>query len=215
MGSLDGIFLIIHPIHLRKGTNPLTATTQDLGRKPTMAMIFDGIAVENKGSFHVLKTRSGAKHPLFDKEVTAELTPEGRLRVVRGEPGKRALDAMSALRREWKLSETAKYHDNCPCCGAWVQFQGAPGYVEPVRHMAPCGIICQGTGTFLPAPTVHSLQTCSAPHCSGGITDPYITIREVSPNRIAYDRWGGVVAKLPPDGVQELLTLRPFVKVWV
>jgi hypothetical protein len=215
--DLPGIFLIIHPPHLKKGVDPAAASLKDLSRKSTVAMILDGLAVQHKGGFTVLKTRSGTNHPQFDKEVTVELTPEGKLLVIRGKPAKRAQDAMSVIRREWGLKEPNKWKDNCARCGAHVVFFHNPrGAVEARRHLAPCGYACESVFTSsVNVPPHHSVNQCDLNGCPGGIANPYLTIREVSPDGDAYGRWGELVAKLPQGGIDDLLEWQPYVKVWV
>ena len=148
----DGVFLILHPVHFKRGTNPHAANLSDIARSPSVAREVSGLALQMKdGTLRVLKSRSGlvtGGHPSPDKEVTVELTPKGRLLVVRGNPSRMAEATIDRVRKAWKLQEPDKYNDNCERCGSWVQHSVI--YVQPSNngvgvpdaHMAPCGLKC-------------------------------------------------------------------------
>lgn len=213
----DGVFLIIHPVHLKKGTNPVAANISDIARSAEVARIANGIALQMKnGTLRVLKARSG-QYPDPTKEVTAELTPKGKLMVVRGNPSVRAVGIMGQMRKALKLIEPDKYDDNCDRCGSWVQHKAGAAIGLPDPHMAPCGYSCEAV--FVPSAhhhPHHSSGQCDLNTCKGGITNPYVVIREVFPDGSAYDRWGTFIAKLPKEGIVEYRQWRGFtVKVWV
>jgi hypothetical protein len=218
----DGVWVILHPVHLKRGIDPAAATALSLARSHEIVRSASGIALQMKdGSFRILKSRStspgGKAAPNPSKELTAELTPQGKLMVVRGNPSPMAESIMGSIRKSLKLKEPDKYDDNCERCGSWVQHKvvGAGGL--PDAHMAPCGVVCEAV--FVPSAhhhPHHSSAQCDLNTCSGGITNPYTIIREVYPDGSAYDRWGTFIAKLPPEGVTEYRKWRGFtVKVWV
>jgi hypothetical protein len=213
----DGVWVIIHPVHLRKGTDPTTATLVDIARSQVMSQMASGIALQMKdGTFRVLKSRS-LPAPDPSKDLTAELTPQGKMQIVRGNPSRMAEATLVRMKNDLKLTEPDKYDDNCERCGCWVQHKALGGGGMPDAHMAPCGVVCKAV--FTPSahvPPHHSSSQCDLNTCSGGITNPYTIIREVYPDGSAYDRWGTFVAKLPPEGITDYRQWRGFtVKVWV
>ncbi|MDB4278273.1 hypothetical protein N9917_01585 [Deltaproteobacteria bacterium] len=217
-GHQSGVFIIIHPTHLRKGSDPATATLLDIQRTQALTRQASGVAIEMKdGTLRCIKNRNAAKHPTPSKEVTVELTTKGKLLVVRGTPDAQAVRTIDTIRSELKLNEPDKYNDNCPRCGSWVQFKDKFQGADPEPHMAPCGVSCEKV--FVPSAhhhPHHSSQQCDLNTCSGGIVNPYTIIREVFPDGSAYDRWGIFIAKLPPEGIDEYRQWRGFtVKVWV
>jgi len=207
VAELDAVFLIIHPCHLKRGTDPQTADLTSIGRDPHVTHILDGIAVEYPGGVNILKSRGGLSYPDPFNELTAELSARGKLTIIRGEPNTMAQATLSAILTDWQVTEPLTYMDNCSRCGTWVEHHsGLTG-----RHFAPCGLLCEAV--VPPNPKTHSPWNC--PTCGGGVKDPYIAIREIFPDGSAYDRWGEFAAKLPKAGIDELLEWRPHIKVWV